>query len=227
MGYTCVPPGPNAPGLDTPRGWHTLSCVRLQRIVICLAFATPSTGCILSPLKAYDQARLSSGSVVLDVPLVRQPDNRTCGLCVAEMLSQYYRLPLAEEDRELVRRRAASEGGTSAGLLEEVLERNGFRVVIFRGESLDGESPTSISYHLNRKRPLVVMVSPRGSRDHYMVVSGLDVENDLVVFEDPGRGHVMCRGRVFRRIWARSDFLVLLAVPAGAGTGGGGRLESR
>ena len=57
------------------------------------------------------------------------------------------------------------------------------------------------------------MVSPRGPRDHYMVVSGRDEANDTIVFEDPGRGRVTCSGRVFRKVWERSDFLVLLAVP--------------
>jgi len=129
------------------------------------------------------------------------------------MLSKYYRAPIAEEDRDLVRRRAVEEGGTSAGLLKSVLERSGFRVFIFKGESLDGDAPTSISYHLRKKRPLVVMVSARGRRHHYMVVSGRDAAGDMVVFEDPGRGRVMCRGWVFRRMWARSDFFVMLAVP--------------
>jgi ABC-type bacteriocin/lantibiotic exporter with double-glycine peptidase domain len=188
---------------------------------VILAPAVFFTGCILSPLRAYDPRRISAGSVCLDVPLVRQPDRQTCGLCVAEMLSKYYRLPLADEDRELVRRRAAEEGGTPARLLKEVLVRSGFRVVIFRGESLDGETPTSIAYHLRKKRPLVVMVSPRGRRDHYMVVSGRDAANDMVIFEDPGEGRVMCRGWVFRRVWARSDFLVLLAVPGARSPAGG------
>jgi ABC-type bacteriocin/lantibiotic exporter with double-glycine peptidase domain len=182
-------------------------------LALILAPAVLSAGCILSPLRAYDSRKISAGSVCLDVPLVRQPDQQTCGLCVAEMLSKYYRVPISEEDRDLVRRRAAQEQGTPAKLLKAVLERSGFRVVIFRGESLDGDTPTSIANHLRKKRPLVVMVSARGRRDHYMVVSGRDAANDMVVFEDPGKGRVMCRGWFFRRVWAKSDFLVLLAVP--------------
>ena len=122
-----------------------------------------------------------------------------------------------------MRRRAVEEQGTAARLLKEILERAGFHVLIFRGKSLDDETPTSIAYHLKRKRPLVVMVSPSGRRDHYMVVSGRDAVNDMIVFEDPGKGHVMCRGRAFRKMWERSDCLVLLAVPAAGGARGGRR----
>jgi ABC-type bacteriocin/lantibiotic exporter with double-glycine peptidase domain len=200
-------------GLDTTRDRHILARVRYQRLAIILAPVAISAGCILSPIRAYDPRRISPGSICLDVPIVRQPDQVTCGLCVAEMLSQYYRMPISDEDRDLIRRRAVSEQGTPAKLLKAVLERSGFRVIIFKGESLDGDTPTSITYHLRKKRPLVVMVSARGRRDHYMVVSGRDVANDMIIFEDPGKGHVMCRGWVFRRMWAQSDFLVLLAVP--------------
>lgn len=216
-----APQAPEPVPLDTRRGGHTLFCVRYRQPIPILALAASCTGCFLSPLRAYDARRISEGSVCLDVPLVRQPDSSTCGLCAAEMLSKYYRVPLADDDRELVRRRAVEEQGTTARLLKEVLERAGFRVLIFRGESLDDETPTAVAYHLRKKRPLVVMVSPDGRRDHYMVVSGRDAANDMIVFEDPGRGRVMCHGPAFRKMWERSDCLVLLAVPAEGGTRGG------
>lgn len=182
--------------------------------------AAMAAGCALSPLRAYDPAGLPGGSVILDVPLVRQQDRQTCGFSGAEMLSRYYGAPMADEDCELLRLTAASEKGVSGQLLREVLERNGYRVYIFRGELLDEENPKGIAYHLKRGRPLLVMVSPRGSRDHYMVVSGLSAEKDLVVFEDPDRGKVMCRGGAFRKMWERSNFFTLLAVPVKMGSHG-------
>lgn len=169
-------------------------------------------GCLLSPLRPYRPELAANGGIVLDVPLVRQEDGRTCGFAAATMLSRYYRAPIAEDDCERLRV-AASEERVSGRLLQEVLERNGFRVCVFAGALLDEDSPLSIAYHLKKGLPPVVMVSPRGRRDHYMVVSGLNAAKDLVFFEDPDKGKVACRGRAFRKMWERSNFFTLLAVP--------------
>ena len=178
-----------------------------------LAALALATGCVLSPLRPYRPELAADGGLVLDVPLVRQDDGRTCGFAAATMLSRYYRTPIADEDRERLRL-AASEERVSGRLLREVLERSGFRVYIFPGTLLDEEGPRSIAYSLRNGWPLVVMVSPRGRRDHYMVVSGLSVPRDLIFFEDPDKGKVACRGRAFRKMWGRSNFFTLLAVPA-------------
>ena len=111
-----------------------------------------------------DRETLAPGALLLDVPLVRQEERRTCGFAAAEMLSRYYGAPISDEDRELLRTEADSAKGVSGRVLKEALERNGLRVYIFAGELLDEESPGGIAYHLKKGRPVVVMLSRRGRR---------------------------------------------------------------
>ncbi len=192
-----------------------------------LAAVALAGGCGLGPLRAYRPGSLTDDSIVLNVPLVRQEDRRTCGFAAVTMLSRYYKAPISEEDGELIRIEAESEEGVSGRFLKEVLERNGFRVYVFPGELFDKESARGVAYHLDRGRPLVVMLSPKGSRHHYMVVSGLNASKDFVVCEDPDKGKVICRGRAFRKMWKRSNFFTLLAVPAKMGSGEDGKPGSR
>lgn len=187
-----------------------------------MALAVASvTGCMSGPLRAYREGSLDAGSLLLDVPLIRQDAGRACGFAAVSMLCEYYGMPIAEDDLELVRVETEAKKGVSGRLLEQVLERNGFHVRIFAGELLDEEGPRGVAYHLKKGRPVLVMVSPDGKNYHYTVVSGLSVERDLVVLEDPDRGKVVCRGRVFRKIWERGNRFTLLAVPVDVGVGAG------
>jgi ABC-type bacteriocin/lantibiotic exporter with double-glycine peptidase domain len=172
-----------------------------------------AAGCMLSPLRPYEPELVRGKSVALDVPLVQQEDKNTCGFAAITMLLRYYGASIQEADRELVRRSAGTKEGVSGRLMEEVLERNGFRVYIFPGTLLDEKSHRGIAYNLKQGWPPVVMVSPRGKRTHYMVVSGLSVEKDQVFFEDPDKGKVACSGRAFRKMWERGNFFTLVAVP--------------
>lgn len=185
---------------------------RCHAWTLALAIAL-AAGCALSPLRPYEPQLVRGKSVALDVPLVRQEGKNTCGFAAITMLLRYYGVSIRDEDRELVRRSAGTKEGVSGRMMEEVLERNGFRVYIFAGTLLDEESPRGIAYNLKQGWPLVVMVSPRGKRDHYMVVSGLSVQKDQVFFEDPDKGKVACSGPAFRKMWERGNFFTLLAVP--------------
>ncbi len=172
-----------------------------------------STGCLVGPLRRYDPAAAAAGGVVLHVPLVRQQERYDCGFAAATMLALYYKRPFGDADAERLRLAAASDEKVSGRLLAEVLEANGFHARVFAGDLLDTDTPAGIAYHLDRGRPLVVMVSPKGDLCHFMVVSGLNVSKDLVYFEDPDKGKVACRGRAFRKMWERAGSFTLLAVP--------------
>ena len=198
-------------GTGKGMGWiQRTTVVSPSTWTLALALAA---GCVLSPLRPYKPELVRGKSVALDVPLVRQEDKSTCGFAAITMLLRYYGVSIPDEDRERVRRAAGSKEGVSGRLMEDILERNGFRVYIFSGTLLDEQSPRDIAYNLKQGWPLVVMVSPRGKRDHYMVVSGLSVQEDLIFFEDPDKGKVACSGRAFRKMWERGNFFTLLAVP--------------
>ncbi len=170
-------------------------------------------GCGAGLFEPYRAGLLAEGAVVLPVPFVRQEHKLSCGWSAASMLFRYYDQPIGEDDRERLLREPESDDGVTGRALKELLERNGFRACIFAGGPLDEEGPRGVSYHLRRGWPLVVMLSPEGSRRHYVVVSGLDARTGLVVMVDPVRGDVVCRWRVFEKLWERGNHFTLLAVP--------------
>jgi ABC-type bacteriocin/lantibiotic exporter with double-glycine peptidase domain len=180
--------------------------------VLALALALGS-GCGTVLFHPYRDGMLAEGAVVLPVPHVRQEHAQSCGWAVASMLFKYYDQPIRDEDRELLLREPESDDGVTGLALKELLERNGFRAIIFAGGQLDDEGPRGVSYHIGRGWPLVVMISPEGSRHHYVVVSGLDELRELVVMVEPVRGEVICGWQDFMELWARGNCFTLLAVP--------------
>jgi ABC-type bacteriocin/lantibiotic exporter with double-glycine peptidase domain len=180
--------------------------------VLALALALGS-GCGGGVFWPYHPDLLAEGAAVLPVPHVRQEHEQSCGWAVASMLLQYYDQPVGEEDRERLLREPESADGVTGRMLKELLERNGLRACIFAGGSLDEEGPRGVSYHLERGWPLVVMLSPEGSRRHYVVVTGLDERSGLVVMVDPVKGNVVCRKQVFEKLWELGNSFTLLAVP--------------
>jgi len=174
-----------------------------------------SGGCATGRFAALGPGTLTEGSPVLGVPVVQQEAERTCGGCALAMLSRYHGVAVRAEDMARVRQQAAGEKGVSGRILKDVFERNGFDAYVFRGELSDAATPAGLAYHLQRGRPVMVMLSAGRGRNHYVVVTGLDETKDLVVIADPEKGNVVCRGDVFRHLWERSGFFALLAVPAG------------
>jgi len=157
-------------------------------------------------------------SARLAVPVARREGRHDCGLSVLEMLARYYRVQIAPEDLEHLEEKARSERGVPGRVLEETLERNGFAAYVFAGDLLDRQTPRGITYHLERGRPLIVMLDVRGPGRHYTIVSGLDRGGDRVFLADPALGAVQCSRAAFLRMWEAAGRFTLLAVPSrGAG----------
>lgn len=157
---------------------------------------------------------IAEGSGVwLDVPFVKQEKNG-CGAASIAMVMQYWQrrqpqLPavpsLEEIQRALYSRRAR---GIYASDLERYLRQHGFRTFAMRGEWTD------LRDHLEKGRPLIVALTPGRNDLHYVVLTGLDWRENIVLKHDPADRKLLKQHRSdFEREWTAAGNWALLAVP--------------
>lgn len=149
----------------------------------------------------------------LDVPFVKQEKNG-CGAAVIAMVMQYWQrqqpgqseIPSPEQiQRALYSRRGR---GIYASDLERYLQQHGFKTFAIRGEWTD------LRQHLEKGRPLIVAL--RSGRDdlHYVVVTGMDPQQGLVLKNDPAERKLVKQHRSdFESEWKAAGNWTLLAVP--------------
>jgi ABC-type bacteriocin/lantibiotic exporter with double-glycine peptidase domain len=152
----------------------------------------------------------------LDVPFVKQEKNG-CGAASIAMVMQYWlrqqgRTADASADAAQIQRALfSSQGhGIYASDMERYFQQRGFRTFAFEGEW------DSLKKHLEKGRPLIVALKP-GSSDaalHYLVVTGLDSEQELVLVNDPAQRKLLKQDRAsFEREWSAAGKWTLLALP--------------
>ncbi|MCE9594253.1 MAG: hypothetical protein K8S98_08665 [Planctomycetes bacterium] len=172
---------------------------RLALIVLCLAF-----GACRAPLT------LSPDAVVLDVPSVRQKELDECGLVALEALAHYWGRAIPPAIDVELARSASEHHGVSGNELVSALERSGFEAYLFDG-TLD-ESERSLLHHLDRGRPLLVMLV-LGGDPHYVLVTGHDPANERLVLVDGRQGRAVMERVDFERAWDAAGRFTLLATP--------------
>lgn len=151
--------------------------------------------------------------VWLDVPFVKQERNGCGAACVA-MVMQYWQrrqpglpaAPKAEEiQRELYSRRAR---GIYASDLERYFRQHGYRTFAIRGEWTD------LRLHLEKGRPLILALRAGRDDPHYVVLTGLDWEENVVLKHDPAERKLLKQRRMdFEKEWTAAGNWTLLAVP--------------
>jgi ABC-type bacteriocin/lantibiotic exporter with double-glycine peptidase domain len=151
--------------------------------------------------------------VWLDVPFIRQEKNG-CGAASIAMVMQYWHrqqpgqpaIPNAGEiQRALYSRRAR---GIYASEMERYLQQHGFRTFAIRGEWTD------LQKHLEKGRPLIVALRSGHDDSHYVVVTGLDWQQDVVLKHDPAERKLLKQHHSdFEREWKAAGAWTLLAVP--------------
>src|SRR6266850_1476939 len=146
----------------------------------------------------------------IDVPFIQQ-DKNGCGSASVWMLLEYWKQgsapPVEEIQQQLYSREA---GGIFARDMEEYFRSRGYRVFPFRGEWID------LDQHMSQGRPLVVCLerNARGAPLHYVVVTGIDPVQNLVLVNDPADRKLLSMGRAdFEQRWRATDNWTLLAVP--------------
>jgi ABC-type bacteriocin/lantibiotic exporter with double-glycine peptidase domain len=148
----------------------------------------------------------------LDVPFVKQQKNG-CGAASIAMVMRYWQrqsaAQVATPDVEEIQRALYSPRarGIYASDLERYLQQHGFRTFALRGEWTD------LEHHLEKGRPLIVALRS-GSDLHYVVVTGLDRQQNIVMKHDPAERELLRQRRSeFEREWKAADNWTLLAVP--------------
>jgi ABC-type bacteriocin/lantibiotic exporter with double-glycine peptidase domain len=148
----------------------------------------------------------------LDVPFVRQEKNQ-CGAASIAMVVQYWQrqqqgqaLTNVEDIQHALYSRRAH--GIYASDLEQYLRQHGFRTFAIRGEWAD------LQHHLENGRPLIVALKSGRDDLHYVVVTGLDWQQEIVLKHDPAGRKLLKQHRSdFEREWKRAGNWTLLAVP--------------
>jgi ABC-type bacteriocin/lantibiotic exporter with double-glycine peptidase domain len=145
--------------------------------------------------------------VWLDVPYVSQEKNG-CGAASIAMVMQYWQhnADAAEIQRTLYSYQAR---GILASDLQRYLQQHGFRTFAVRGEWAD------LQHHLKAGRPLIVALKTGHGALHYVVVTGLDSQQAIIMTHDPARRKLLKQYRSeFEKEWKAAGNWTLLALPS-------------
>jgi predicted double-glycine peptidase len=153
--------------------------------------------------------------VWLDVPFVKQ-EKDGCGAASIAMVMQYWQQqkgkPAGQDSDAIQIQRAlysAKARGIYASDMERYFKEKGFRTFTIRGEWED------LRQHLDKGRPLIVALKPAGGAPlHYVVVTGLDQAQAIVMLNDPAQRKLLKQDRpAFEREWSAAGKWTLLALP--------------
>ncbi len=154
--------------------------------------------------------------VWLDVPFVKQ-EKDGCGAASVAMVMQYWQHQQGEpagQDSDAARIQHALYSARAHGIYASDMERyfreKGFRTFTIRGEWED------LKQHLDKGRPLLVALKPAGGGSplHYVVVTGIDQEQEIVMVNDPAQRKLLKQNRSgFEREWSAAGRWTLLALP--------------
>jgi ABC-type bacteriocin/lantibiotic exporter with double-glycine peptidase domain len=151
-------------------------------------------------------------AVWLDVPFERQEKNG-CGAASIAMVMKYWQRqqgpPTAASAEEIQRVLYSRQvRGIRASDLERYLRQHRFRTFAIRGEWND------LQQHLGKGRPLIVALNSGRGALHYVVVTGLDRQQEIVLKHDPAERKLLKQRRSdFEREWKAAGNWTLLAVP--------------
>jgi ABC-type bacteriocin/lantibiotic exporter with double-glycine peptidase domain len=173
----------------------------------------PGSGTML--LLCVAMAAQRSG-VWLDVPFIAQPKNG-CGAASIAMVMQYWqKQPGGNQETGSAPadiQRALYSGaahGIYASDMERYFREHHFRTYTFRGQWSD------LKQHLAKGRPLIVALKPMPAEKelHYVVVAGVDWEQNVVLVNDPAQRKLLKIDRAsFVAEWNAVDDWTLLALP--------------
>lgn len=151
----------------------------------------------------------------IDVPFVKQRKDG-CGAASMAMVMAYWQQqegwpasPNARATHILQALYSIPAHGIYASAMVRYLQQNGYRTFVFAGRWPDLER------EIAKGRPLIVGLRPDASRSlHYVVVSGVDDPQQLVLLNDPAQRKLLKVKRSrFEHEWQATKDWTLLAVP--------------
>jgi predicted double-glycine peptidase len=154
--------------------------------------------------------------VWLDVPFVKQ-EKDGCGAASIAMVMQYWQRQQGEParpDSDAIQIQRALYSAKAHGIYASDMERyfreKGFRTFTIRGAWED------LKQHLDKGRPLIVALQPAGGGAplHYVVVTGVDQEQGIVMVNDPAQRKLLKQDRPsFEQAWSATGKWTLVALP--------------
>ncbi|HWC19572.1 MAG TPA: peptidase C39 family protein, partial [Terriglobales bacterium] len=165
-------------------------------------------------LFATSWTKASDSHLWLDVPFVKQTADG-CGAASLAMVMQYWarqngRSPDSDAEAAQIQRALYSPRahGIYASDMQNYLRNHGFQTFTFSGKWDD------LQHHLEKGRPLIVSVKSSADALHYLVVTGVDDENRVLIVNDSARRKLLKYDRAdFEREWSATSNWTLLAVP--------------
>jgi ABC-type bacteriocin/lantibiotic exporter with double-glycine peptidase domain len=156
----------------------------------------------------------SPPGIWLDVPFIKQ-EKEGCGAASIAMVMQYWAQQQGQNPQSInaveIQRALYSKPGHGiyAADVERYFQQHGFKTFVFHGEDAD------LKQHLEKGRPLMVALKPTGDAElHYVVVTGLDWENHLVLVNDPAQRKLLKLDQPsFEQEWSAAGKWTLLALP--------------
>jgi predicted double-glycine peptidase len=152
----------------------------------------------------------------IDVPFIRQ-DEKGCGAASIAMVLQYWEAKgyslqpsVADPERILKQLYSHADEGILASDVVDYLQKQGFNAIPFSGSWQD------LQHHVGKGRPLIAALKARSSglQFHYVVVAGVDSENNLVLVNDPAERKLLKMSKKsFEERWEVTNRWTLLAVP--------------
>ena len=154
--------------------------------------------------------------VWLDVPFIRQ-EKDGCGAASIAMVMQYWLKqksmpPDGAADAMEIQRalHSSKDHGIRAAELEVYFQQHKYQTFAFTGKWDD------LQQHIAKGRPLIVALKPSSleSSLHYVVVVGVDPEQELVYLNDAAQRKLLKQDRAsFEKQWKAVKQWTLLALP--------------
>lgn len=154
----------------------------------------------------------SSLATNLTVPHVAQDHGWSCGLAVLKSLYLFYNKDLSNADYARLDEQSKNERGLSGAQLLEQLKADQFHAFIFRGE-LFGDHVRSLSYHLKRGRPVLVLLKNTADLQHYVIIRGMEPNASRIYLTDPAKTQRSLNKSDFLQLWSGTKHFCLLAMP--------------
>jgi len=191
-----------------------------QRLILAVCLC----GCVMlgasgnsgSPARLVLARGGESSGVWLDVPFIQQ-EKDGCGPASIAMVMQYWQkqqggTPDAGSDPVAIQRELYSSQahGVYASAMERYFQQHGFRTFVFHGTWRD------LKQHLEKGRPLIVALKPMPAETslHYVVVAGLDWQQNLVLVNDAAQRKLLKQDHDrFEKEWKSVGYWTLLALP--------------
>ena len=156
------------------------------------------------------QAASAAGGSWLDVPFVHQQKSG-CGSASVWMVMRYWEGSSTPDHAEIHRALFSKEAdGVYASDMELYLRSHGFQTFVLRADW------DELTEQLTKGRPLIVALEPAARRVplHYVVIAGIDNDQQLVWLNDPAERKLLpVRRKQFEKEWSATDNWALLALP--------------